>query len=177
MRSRLLLTAAAAALLLAFAAPASAQDTTVTFTVQAGSLAISVPGAADLGTVDPGVTQSGQIGTVTVTDERAALSASWTASVASTEFTTGGGTASETIPNTAVSYWSGPATATTGTGTFTPGQAAAGDAVVLSEQRTAFSLTGGVGSNTASWNPTLVIDVPAAAVVGTYTGTVTHTVL
>jgi hypothetical protein len=177
MRSRLLLTAAAAAVLLLFTVPVSAQNTTVTLTVQAGSLAVSVPGAADLGTVDPGVTRSGQIGTVTVTDQRAALSAAWTASVSSTAFTTGGGTTSETIPNTAVSYWSGPATSTTGTGTFTPGQAAAGNAVILSQQRTAFSLTGGVGSNAASWNPTLVIVVPAAAVVGTYTGTVTHTVL
>jgi hypothetical protein len=177
MRSRLLLTAAAAALLLLFAVPVSAQNTTVTLTVQAGSLAISVPGAADLGTADPGVTRSGQIGTVTVTDQRAALTASWTASVASTAFTTGGATANETIPNTAVSYWSGAATATTGTGTFTPGQATAANAVVLSQQRTAFSLTVGVGSNSASWNPTLVIAVPAAAVVGTYTGTVTHTVL
>jgi hypothetical protein len=31
-------------------------------------------------------------------------------------------------------------------------------------------------TSTASWNPTLGISVPAAAVAGTYTGTVTHSV-
>ena len=41
---------------------------------------------------------------------------------------------------------------------------------------TAMSLTGGAGSNSASWNPTLVVNVPAAAVAGTYSGTVTHSV-
>jgi hypothetical protein len=177
MRSKLLLMAAVVALLVASGLPVAAQNTTVTLTVQAGSLAVSVPAAADLGTGDPGDAQSGQIGVVTVTDERAALVASWTASVSSTTFTTGGGTAAETIPTSAVRYWSGPATATTGVGVVTPGQVAALNAVVLSAQRTAFSMTGGTGNNTAAWNPTLVIDIPAAAVEGSYTGTVTHTVL
>jgi hypothetical protein len=31
-----------------------------------------------------------------------------------------------------------------------------------------------VGDNSASWNPTFIVSLPAAAVVGTYTGTVTH---
>jgi hypothetical protein len=46
----------------------------------------------------------------------------------------------------------------------------------VSAAQTAF--TGGslVGNNSASWNPTLIVTIPAAAVVGTYTGTVTHTV-
>jgi hypothetical protein len=33
-----------------------------------------------------------------------------------------------------------------------------------------------VGDNTASWNPTVAINVPASAVGGTYTGTLTHSV-
>lgn len=179
MKSKLLLAAAvgAVSLLVALGLPASAQNTNITLTVQAGSLAISVPTAADLGTADPGDAPSGPIGDVTVTDQRAALVASWTASVTSTDFTTGGATTAETIPNTAVRYWSGPATANSGVGTFTPGQVSSAVAVVLSAQRTAFSLTAGTGNNTATWNPTLVIDIPAAAVEGTYTGTVTHTVL
>jgi hypothetical protein len=178
MRVKLLL-AAVLALMVVFghASVASAEDSNVQFTVGAGALGISVPGSADLGSGDPGTTISAQLGAVTVTDARAGLTASWTASVSSTAFTTGGATTAETIANSAVQYWSGPATATSGTGTFTPGQAAAGNAVTLAAQRTAFSLANGVGNNTAAWNPTLAINVPAAAVGGTYEGTVTHTVL
>jgi hypothetical protein len=49
-------------------------------------------------------------------------------------------------------------------------------AQTLNVSRTAFTLTAGTGNNTATWNPTLVVALPAAAVVGTYTGTVTHSV-
>ncbi|WP_205328504.1 hypothetical protein [Glycomyces sp. YM15] len=177
MRRILFTTFAAVALVFGGAAVASAQDTDVTVTVEQGALAISVPTSSDLGTGTPGTTATGQIGTVTVTDNRALLTATWTASVSSTAFTTGGATGAETIPNTSVRYWSGPATATSGTGVFTPAQPLAANAVTLSAEQTAFTLTAGVGSNTASWNPTLLIDLPAAAVGGLYTGTVTHTVL
>jgi hypothetical protein len=176
----LLLVAAAMSLMVANPVPAAAQttgNTTVTFTVTAGLLAISVPGSADLGTVEPDDTAGAQIGDVVVTDERAQLNAAWTASVSATDFTTGDGTAGETIPNSAVRYWSGPATATTGSGTRTPGQPTAGDAETLDEERTAFSLTGGTGNNTTTWNPTVLVDVPASAIEGEYSGTVTHTVL
>ena len=36
--------------------------------------------------------------------------------------------------------------------------------------------TEGVGDNTASWDPALSVAVPASAVAGTYTGTLTHSV-
>ena len=36
--------------------------------------------------------------------------------------------------------------------------------------------TAGVGNNTATWDPTLAVAVPAAAVGGAYTGTLTHSV-
>jgi hypothetical protein len=89
---------------------------------------------------------------------------------------TGGGTAQETIPPAQVTYWSGPATATAGTGTFTPGQATSAAAVSLTTPRTAFSLISGTSITSASWNPTLSVSVPAAAVAGTYTATITHSV-
>lgn len=178
MRKKLLFVAAVAlTVVLGYAPAASAEDTEVEFTVGDGLLAISVPATADLGTGDPGTTISAQLGAVTVTDERAQLDASWTASVSSSAFTTGGATADETVANSAVQYWSGPATSATGTGTFTPGQANAAAAVTLSAQQTAFTHSASVGNNSATWNPTLEIDIPAAAVQGTYTGTVTHTVL
>ncbi|MER7498921.1 hypothetical protein AB0L05_26925 [Nonomuraea pusilla] len=155
-------------------------STTVTFTVTAqGGLSITVPdGPVSIGTDHPGGQISGQLGAVSVSDLRAAVTATWVASVvaASGGFTTGGGTAAETIPNTALLYWSGAATSTSGTGTFVPGQAGAGDAVSLDTTRTAFSKTSGSGNNSATWNPTIVINVPAQAVAGTYTGTINHSV-
>jgi len=41
---------------------------------------------------------------------------------------------------------------------------------------TAFTHTGGTDGNSATWNPGLVISVPATALTGAYTGTVTHSV-
>ncbi|GII63803.1 hypothetical protein Skr01_38880 [Sphaerisporangium krabiense] len=152
--------------------------TTVTFSVTApDSLTITVPdGPVNIGGNTPGNQVTGQLGLVTVSDQRASLTATWTATVSASSFTTGGGTAAETIPASSVQYWSGPATATTGTGTFVPGQANAAAAVTLDQPRTAFSKTTGSGDNSATWNPTLIVTIPAQAVAGTYTGTVSHQV-
>ena len=125
-------------------------------TITAGLLTITVPASAALPSASPGGTTAAKLGTVTVTDNRGTATASWTATVTATTFTTGGGTAPETIPLTRTAYWSGPATATTGTGTLTPGQPNAAAAVNLTAPRTAFSLTGGSPVNSASWNPTLL---------------------
>ncbi|MFI7439891.1 hypothetical protein [Nonomuraea indica] len=159
-------------------APSTTCPTTVTFTVSAGDgLEITVPdGPVSIGTGGAGSQVSDEIGTVTVVDDRAALTATWIASVTATDFTTGGGTAAETVPNTAVRYWSGPATSTTGTGTFVAGQLNAASAVVLDQTRTAFSKTTGSGNNSAVWTPTVVVDIPTGAVAGLYTGTVSHSV-
>ncbi|GAB2942518.1 hypothetical protein GCM10027280_33880 [Micromonospora polyrhachis] len=160
--------------------PATAQpsgDTVVTFTVATSNLVIHVPASVNLGSGFPGSTISGQLGTVQVVDSRAALAATWIASVTSTAFTTGSGTPAETISNQNVDYWSGMQTASTGTGTLLPDQPTAADAVSLDVPRTAFSKTTGSGDNTVSWNPTLEISVPATAVGGLYSGTVTHSVV
>ncbi|MET7864018.1 hypothetical protein [Micromonospora taraxaci] len=181
-KAKICLAGAAAAAMVGFlAAPAVAAptDTTdTTFEVLAGTLDIDAPAAADLGTGAPGGTITGQLGTVTVTDSRGAADASWEASVTATVFQTGGGTPAETVTPEEIDYWSGPATATTGTGTFTPGQLTAGDAAPLSSVTplTAFTHGGGTGGNTASWNPTLVVNVPLDSIAGVYTGTVTHSV-
>jgi hypothetical protein len=159
-------------------APAHAEDTDVTFELTAaGGLSISAPATADLGSAATNAgALSGSLGTVTVTDERGALLATWTAAVSSTDFTTGGGTEAETIAASDVSYWSGLATATSGTVVAVPGQLTALLAQDLGTARTAFSTTAAVGNNSVSWNPTVVVAVPAAAVVGTYSGTITHSV-
>ena len=179
MRKPLLTLTAAAAGVLALAAPAAAApsgDTIVTFTISTANLDISVPPSVNLGAVFAGSTVTGQLGNVTVTDSRSALTSTWTATVSATAFTTGGGTAEETILPNLVEYWSGPAVATTGTGTFVPGQNTSADAVTLNVPRVAFSKTSGSGNNTATWNPSIRITVPGSAVGGTYSGVITHSV-
>jgi hypothetical protein len=162
----------AAGLVAATALPASAADTTVTFAITTAGLTISAPGSVDIGSVASGSPSiSGQIGPVTVTDLRGTLNGSWTATVSGTDFTTGGGTPSETISNINVSYSPGSATSTTGTGTFTPGPGG-----IINVPRVAFTGTALTGNNSATWNPTLTVNIPAATVAGTYSGTVTHSV-
>lgn len=163
------------------AAPAAAaptDTTTTTFEVLAGTLDIDAPATADLGSGAPGGTITGQLGAVTVTDSRAGSDASWTASVTATVFQTGTSSPPETVLPEEINYWSGPATSTAGTGSFTPGQLTAGDAAPLSSTTplTAFTHGGGTGGNTAAWNPTLVVNVPLDSIAGVYTGTVTHSV-
>jgi len=159
------------------AQPAGAADTTTTFTLTGGALSISAPSSKALGSAATGSASiTAQLGTTTVTDARGALLGSWTGSVASTDFTTGLATANETIAKTDADYWSGAATASTGLGTFTPGQLLVANKVTLASSRTAFSAASVIGNNSVSWNPTVGINVPAAAVAGTYSGTITHSV-
>lgn len=119
---------------------------------------------------------SAQLGPVTVADERGALTATWESLVFAFDFQTGAGTGPEIIPvATNVEYWSGPATATEGTGTFVPGQATAGAAEFLNGIVGAFDKTSGSGNNSATWNPTIVVTPPAGSVTGVYTSTIVHT--
>ncbi|MEV6811429.1 hypothetical protein [Micromonospora sp. NPDC051296] len=183
MRTRTILVSAvavvAATALTASPALADPTDTTTaTFDVTAGTLDVTTPDTADLGSGAPGTTIISQLGAVTVSDTRAADDASWETTVTSTDFTTGGATPSETVPATAIDYWSGTATATTGNGIFTPGQPTGADAEPLNNAIgvIAFTHAGGTGNNSATWNPTLEVNVPLANQAGTYTGTVTHSV-
>lgn len=151
-------------------AAGSDPDTTVTFAVTTGALSMSAPVTADLGSGAPGTTISGALGPVVVTDDRALLSAAWSATASATDFTTGSGTAAETIPATDVSYAPGAITTTgfvTATGT---------DITLSGSAQIVVAGTGIVGDNTASWDPAISVAVPAAAVGGVYTGTLTHSV-
>lgn len=140
------------------------------------ALAISVPSTANLGSAPTGAgARSAQLGTVTVTASGLVLP-SFTATVSATNFTTGGATAAETVAKASISYWSGPVTASSGAQSPVPGQLTALQAQALSVPRTAFASTGLVLSISTSWNPTIVINIPAAIVAGTYTGTITHSV-
>jgi hypothetical protein len=163
---------------LATPARAVSDTTAATIVVNAGSLAITIPASTNIGSASTGTaTITNQLGTVTVTDQRGVYLGSWTTTVSAQDFKTGGQTANETIVKGQVSYWSGPTTSTSGIGgSFTPGQATSADKVSLSISRTALSATGRIGNNTAAWNPTNIINIPSTAVVGLYTGTITHSV-
>jgi hypothetical protein len=142
------------------------------------ALSISVPSSKNVGStqVGNGQTLSAQLGTVTV-NASGIVAPSFVVTVTSTVFTTGSGSANETIAKSRISYWSGTATSTTGTFlTLTPGQANAAAAQDLSLPRTAFTAVGLVLTIAVSWNPTLVVNPPSGAVAGTYSGTITHSV-
>ncbi|MER7330923.1 MULTISPECIES: hypothetical protein [unclassified Micromonospora] len=179
MKKPLLALTAATAAVVALATPAAAAptgDTIVTFTVAAADLNISVPSGVNLGSVFSGGVLTGELGTVTVTDSRAALNATWSVNVSASSFATGDATPEETISPALVEYWSGGFTGRTGTGDLVPGQPTQADAISLSTPRTAFSKTSGSGNNSASWAPDIRIAVPETAVGGTYTGVITHSV-
>ncbi|MEU8587185.1 hypothetical protein AB0C59_09325 [Streptomyces sp. NPDC048664] len=170
MRARSLsVAAAAAALVLVPSGLAGAADdpaTTVTYTVTSGALTLSAPVSAVLGSGAPGTTISGALGPVTVTDDRALASASWSVTAAETDFTNG----PSTIPATDAAYDPGSIT-TTGTITAT------GTPVTLSNSpQVVVTGSSGVGDNTATWNPTVSVSVPPSAVSGNYTGTLTQSV-
>lgn len=159
---------------LAVGAPASA-DTTgttpVTFEVTGGALNITVPtDTVDLGSVPASTsaqTVSAQLGNVTVTDDRDGTTG-WAVTAHAVDFT-GPQNISVSAPGSG-SYVPGPI-ATTGTVTATgstlsplypPGPVVTGAGVS--------------GVNTATWNPTVNVTVPAGALVGTYSSTITHDV-
>jgi hypothetical protein len=138
---------------------------------------VSDPADKALGTVATGTASvSSTLGNTTVTDNRGSLLGTWTSSVASTDFTTGTATAEETIGKAQVDYYSGPATAFSGVAVLVPGQALLVNAQDMSVSRTAFSATGVVGNNSATWVPTVVVNIPSDSVAGTYSGTITHSI-
>jgi hypothetical protein len=149
-------------------ATASAVETTITFTVSGGALSITAP----LSTNFTSVTASAATGTisgVTVTDARLGL-AGWIASATnSTPFANTAATPT-TIASASVNYSPGLATPT-GVVVIVPGAGGAMGSAV-----TAQSATGVVGGNSATWSPTITVNLPANATAGTYTGKITHSV-
>ena len=171
--SRLLLATATGVLGLGFAAPASAGPTTATLTITGGALAITVPTSpVSLGTrvnTVGGGTISGVLGVVQVSDARSAAAGSgWVASVISTAFTPPAGPA---IAASAVSYTAGTITKV-GTAVYT-----ANDPPDLTGVSPAVTATGITGDNSATWSPTISVLVPGGMAAGTYTATITHSVV
>lgn len=137
----------------------------------AGVLSITAPASADLGITAPGGTVSAALGIVEVTDNRASP-VNWTATVSSTDFTTGDDTAAETIPVADVQYLISGFTDTTGSATLTP----ASVTVMSSAPQAVVAATNVVEDSSASWNPEIEVSVPGGAIDGDYTATITQSV-
>src|SRR3954447_11117301 len=150
---------------------ATSGSTDATFTLVAGGINITVPASTvNLGSVNsPATSLTGLLGTVSVSDQRGAFPAAWTATVTTTPFTTGGGSGNETVAPASISYSSGLVTST-GLGVFTPTPTA----VAVGTGVAGVALTLGTGNNTASWNPSITFALGASQVSGTYSGTITH---
>lgn len=165
-------------LLVAVALPASASDTTTTFEVTGGALSVSAPASASLGQVANDGTSSVALGAVEALDERGLLTTEYATTVTSTEFTTTVTNADSTT--TDVNFGNANVTYTSpalGTATGTVTCAGTGVAMDLSAARLAMDATLASGTNSCGWNPTITVTPPDSAVAGTYTGTVTHSVI
>ncbi|HEY4991302.1 MAG TPA: putative Ig domain-containing protein [Nakamurella sp.] len=154
--------------------PAASTDPrcAVTVNVIAGALTITVPASADLGSAAPGGTISAPLGVIQVTDNRG-FGANWATTVSAIEFSTGSGTPLETIPVSDASYTISSPLQTTGSATFT----ATAATTLSGTPQPVVSATSVQGNTTATWNPLIEVHVPASAVAGPYTSTITHSVL
>lgn len=164
----LIAVAGATALVVGFALPASADDTATTFSLTGGTLTLSVGASAALVDEASGVdanTISGTLGTVNVDDARGGT-AGWVTSAASTTFTGTGLSISD-----GVAYSNG---IVTETGTNTVAGVTAQSITTAADVATATAVS---GNNTASWDPTLDVSMPAGALAGAYSGTVTTSLL
>jgi hypothetical protein len=170
MRKYLLAVASLAVLAIVVAQPAAAATPT-TFTLTAGTLAISAPtSSVSIGSQvvsASSTTISGQLGDVTVTDQRGG-STSWVTSVIVTAFTPTTGPAVTAIPASAVAYSVGTITASA----VTTAKPATTDLTGVSPVVNGSSS----GLSVASWNPTITVTLPANAEPGVYSATITHSV-
>ena len=133
----------------------------------AASLSVAVQPSATLGGGASGAASvSGRLGQVTVTDTRAA-SVNWSAFASSTPFSTGTGNPT----STGVIYSTG-LVSTTGVITIAPQS----NTALNGTPTKVAGPTVVVGNTTASWDPTLTVALPANAIAGTYTGTITTSV-
>ena len=156
-----------AAGVLAVAGPASAAPSTATFEVTGGTLDIAVPASVDLGSVTASSAAQAltnvALGAVTVTDGRG-VSSGWVATASATDFT-----GPQTLAGASV-YSPTAASATNATVT------AAADQTLTTSAATVQTATLAVGVNSATWNPTVTVTIPANALAGTYSSTITQSV-
>jgi hypothetical protein len=178
MRKRLIASAAAlfigGAGVLTLAVPAlaaTASNTPVTVEVTGGDLTISAPTqSVDLGSVVTSVnaqTVRALLGNVVVTDDRGGT-AGWTATASATDFT---GPQTISTGTYGLVVYTAPQAAVTGTATVTPSTES-----TLNPGGRVQDATDVNGSNAATWDPTIAVTIPANALAGTYSTSITHSV-
>jgi hypothetical protein len=139
-----------------------------TDTSTGGNLSISAPSSISFGNVGSPSLISLTIGTVTVTDLRGVSGGgTWVATAVSSELAPVSGAA---ISASVVGYAAG-TIATTGTLA-----AVANDQMNLAGDVPVVTASAINGSNSASWTPTITVNVPAGMAVGIYSGTITQSV-
>jgi hypothetical protein len=148
-----------------FPSTASADETVTTFELTGGPLTLSTAGTATLAAGTTGdLSVTGSLGDTTVTDPRG-VETGWIVTTSSTSFLNG----ATTITPADVAYASG---AVAETGTVDVATTDLEDMTVATAVATATAS----GNNIATWNPTLTVTLPASALAGTYTGTITTSV-
>jgi hypothetical protein len=178
-RTPLVVTAVAVALIGGSAIPAMAAttgsptDTTTTFALTGGNLALSVPTSAALGDKAAGQTAiTGFLGATSVTDLRGGT-APWTVTAGSGVFDLTTGTVA-TSKSTSVHYTAGALdnTGTDGSITVT----SPGVSTLITSPASVVAPTALSGNNITRWNPALDVLMPASSLAGSYTGTVTTSI-
>lgn len=165
---------AGAVVALANPLPASADQsgtTPVTISVTSGTIDITVPtGPVSLGAVatsGSAQTVTNTLGNVTVTDSRGGTTG-WVVTASGTDFT---GPQSISVSAPGSSSYNTPGATVTGTAIVT-----ASNLDPLYPPGPVQTATGVSGINTATWNPTISVTIPANALAGTYSSTITHSV-
>jgi len=139
-----------------------------------GGLSISVPGLGNLGSLespDTVTVVTAQLDTVTVTDTRRtplSPSRTWTVSAVSTDLLTG----SDSLTAATIGYSAGTPTILSGLAGITE--------YTRTDLHTSIMVQTGAtstGNHVVSWRPTLSIAIPQFKNSGTYTGTLTHSVV
>ncbi|MGB3699028.1 MAG: hypothetical protein WBA05_16490 [Gordonia sp. (in: high G+C Gram-positive bacteria)] len=153
---------------IASAAPSANTDVTFVIAGLDGDLSIT---AGPLGTIVPAITgqsATGTLPTVTVTDSRNGSPRNWTTTASSTPFTS----TDQTIPNGNVDY-----TATAIAGKVGGGSVAATGTQSLSAAKNVVTRTGlNMPTELITWTPSLTVNYPGGAAIGTYSGTITVSV-
>ena len=148
---------------------ATTGETLATVNRAPGAISITGPDAAVLSKGIPGTNSTVTLSATKVIDDRPG-STNWTATIVLPQLSNGAQTP-EIIPTTAATYLAAEAT-TTGSPTL----ATPTPQIDLSTAKTAQTTTKVTGNNTASWTATLTIPIPAQALAGIYTGTMTQSV-
>ncbi len=185
MRKLITLAAAALTTMAITAVPASASDTAVTFSVTGGGLSIATDTTAkNLGSVtssSTGTKISGALAEVKVTDSRAST-AGWKTQVASTDWVDPGADLTTTTDDLVITVdkgkmWvSGGPTVVSGTAVVTAPLTEV-DAIVMAKTAKDFATATTTGSNEVTYTPSVVVAVGSEVLTGTYTATITQTVV